>query len=164
MEWIGAQLQAWIAEDGIAGITITILAEKLERLRILIDSLLGHEVRIPKKELRAFTGLMTWVPNVCPQCSAFCRMLWGALFADRALDWVAPRQVAVPLQWLHKFCTIQTAPLRRNYRPRSEKHVCVTFDGSPTGGGAILQYGLTDISSRGEFPIAFYWRTTWIEQ
>ena len=40
----------------------------------------------------------------------------------------------------------------------------MTFDGSPTGGGAILQYGLTDISCRGEFPIAFYWRTTWTEQ
>ena len=122
--------------------------------------MLDYETQVPKAELRSFTGLMTWVANICPQCNAFCRMLWGALTAD-SKSWTFPKQIRLPLLWLSKFVADQTEPLQRNFRPPSPLHLCLTFDGSPTGGGATLQVALPSMSCRTSHPISFYWQTQW---
>ena len=162
-EWIRALIQPWRSSVGTRGITITIPVEKFEKLNSLIQLLLDYTTKVPKAELRSFTGLMTWVANICPQCNAFCRMLWGALTADDK-SWVFPKQVALPLRWLSKFVTDQTEPLQRNFRPPSRLHLCITFDGPPTGGGATLQVAMTNMSNRSTHPIAYFWKTQWTAQ
>ena len=81
-EWIGALIRPWQGPNNTHGVTITIPADKFEKLGSFIQHLLDNESQVPKAELRSFIGLMTWVANICPQCNAFCRMLWGALTAD----------------------------------------------------------------------------------
>ena len=51
--------------------------------------------------------------------------------------------------------------MQRHFRPPSRLHTCITFDGSPAGGGATLQIGVPSMTVRTSHKIAYYWQTTW---
>ena len=59
---------------------ILILAEKITKVRMLIEQLLGGGATVEKGALRSLMGLISCVANLCPQVSPFTAMLWAAEF------------------------------------------------------------------------------------
>ena len=116
---------------------------------------------VDKNALRSFTGLSAWVANLCPQVSPFSAMLWAALASRPGLAWIYLQQVSVPLSWVLAFTTELNGPLIRHFRPRAETVTILTFDGSPSGGGATVQLAVPLRADRVKAPISFYWATRW---
>ena len=110
VEWIGAQIAPWKSSTGKIGVLITLPEEKLLKLREQIESLLASGPTVCKKILRSFTGLMSWVANLCPQVNAFTRMRWAAWAQDARRIWVYSRQISWPLQWLPRLQLNKLAP------------------------------------------------------
>ena len=52
-------------------------------------------------------------------------------------------------------------PLIRHFRPRAETVTILTFDGSPSGGGATVQLAVQLRADRVKAPISFCWATRW---
>ena len=87
-EWIGARLRAWISSTGIHGVTVSITEDRIRKLHELcqeirrsgelqegyveLDLCLGN--RVPRRKLRQFTGLATWISTLLPQFAAFTTM------------------------------------------------------------------------------------------
>ncbi len=160
VEWIGAWLQDWLTASGAPGLLVTLPTEKLDKLKLMIDEMLQGPI-IRKAVLRPFTGLVSWMASLLPQLGAFCRMLWAALYLYPGESWVYTKQVATALNWLRAFCHMQASPLQRRCRTPAQYYTCLTFDGSPWGGGATLQCGVSTLEARHQHPIATYWRRTW---
>ncbi len=160
VEWIGAWLQEWTTSSGAPGLTVTLSSERVDKLKQLIDDMMQGPV-IRKTVLRPFTGLVSWMASLLPQLSPFCRMLWAALYLYPGESWVYTKQVATALKWLRAFCHMQASPLQRRCRTPANYLTCITFDGSPWGGGATLQCGVNPLQTRHQHPIATYWRRTW---
>ena len=161
IDWIGAQFGPWRSPSGRCGVTVTIPAEKIQKMVETINKLLFAEACICKIELRSFTGLMSWISNLCPQLNPFTRMLWAALSAQPEQSWIFTKQVVTPLRWLLSFTKSVQGPLVRRFRPRSQTVTIITFDGSPVGGGATIQLAVPLRGDRCRHPIAFYWATVW---
>ena len=116
---------------------------------------------VEKVGLRSFAGFMAWVANLCPQLSPFTRMLWAALSTRAEHEQVFLKQIQLPLNWILAFTKALNGPLVRFYRPRSETVTIISFDGSPSGGGATIQLAVPVRADRTKFPITFYWSTHW---
>ena len=67
----------------------------------------------------------------------------------------------MPLRWLHSFTDECKEPLQRRFMPRSQLTTLITFDGSPTGGGATIQLALPSLERRTMHPISFHWSVKW---
>jgi hypothetical protein len=161
VEWIGALFKPWFTPSGKFGVSVSIPAEKMERIRAAIEKFLGGSPEIVKIELRCFAGLVAWVANLCPQLNPFLRMVWAALTANADSSTVYVKQVKMPLSWLLAFTKSVQGPLQRNFRPRATTMTIITFDGSPFGGGATIQIALPIRADRSRSPVSFYWRSRW---
>ena len=59
------------------------------------------------------------------------------------------RQVSRPLNWLLRFLEERDGPLCRVMHAGGDvRSITIAFDGSPTGGGAALWFGLWDCSPK----------------
>ena len=104
---------------------------------------------------------MSWVANLCPQVNAFTRMLWAAWPQDPSRNWVYSRQISLPLQWLHAFTVEQAGALQRTFVQRTTLSTVITFDGSPTGGGAFIQLAVPPAAARATHPVSYHWSAVW---
>ncbi len=161
VEWIGAMLRSWTSPTGAPGVTVTLPRDKIAKIAELLDSIDAEGATVKKATLRPFAGLATWVASILPQLNPFCRMIWAALAALPAENWVYRRQLVVPLRWFRAFTTMSMEPVERHCRYPPEYYTCITFDGSPWGGGATIQFGLASMAARSSTPIAAYWQRRW---
>ncbi len=161
VEWIGAYLRHWLSPTGVRGATVGITPDRVRKLRDICDQLLNGDTRLHKARVRPLAGLATWMAGLMPQLNAFTRMLWAALSQDTASEHVHLKQIRIPLNWLRAFTEANMTPIERRCRLQPAYYTVITFDGSLSGGGAVLQTGVRDIHRATEAPIITYWTEAW---
>ena len=114
--------------------------DKVDCFAAQCDEMLGQE-RISKARLRQSIALVTWVAGVLPQVSVYIGMLWAALAAAK-FPWVDIKLVTGPFKWLCKSCKHNWQSVERHIRSVPPYFTAVMFDGSPTGDGALVQFGV----------------------
>ena len=70
------------------GVSVTIPADKMERIWVTVAQFLEGAPLIDRQGLRSFAGLISWVANLCPQLHAFLRMIWAALASNQEMPTV----------------------------------------------------------------------------
>ena len=88
------------------------------------------------------------------------RMLQAASYNGIALS-INRQQVLLPLRWFSALAQTDFREMERHCCQRSNHHMLITFDGSPSGGGATLQAGIRDFSSAHEQRYIAYWGGEW---
>ena len=135
VDWIGAQLTV---EAERLRVHLAIPAKKRQQLAHNLASL-GKKI-INRRELRKLTGLVEWLAGLLPQLQPFAQQLWAAI-ASRGVDrhHVWRRQVDLALRWLRALVDDESNKLQRTLSAVPPATViCIAFDASTTGGGAIL--------------------------
>ena len=89
---------------------MTIPAEKIAKIRQLVEQMLLGPQMVDKVGLRSFAGLMAWVANLCPQLSPFTRMLWAALSTRAEHDQIFLKQIQMPFSWILAFTKALNGP------------------------------------------------------
>ena len=69
--------------------------------------------------------------------------------------------VAVPWKWFAAFIADDMRLVRRRCMRRGQAYACVTFDGSPWGGGATLKLGIPTWADIESHPVVEYWNASW---
>ena len=151
-----------MAPTGVPGVTVSITAERIRRLKDECCTLLNEVDQVPKNRVRQLAGLATWIAGVMPQMSAFTSMLWAAINSGPN-DTVSVGQLRRALTWISTLCGYSFKAVERRCRPRATYFSLITFDGSLTGGGATLQVGLTKLEEAESAPIVSYWHDRWSE-
>ncbi len=163
VDWIGATFRPWTTPTGRAGCMVTLAREKITKLAELTEELLAEGALVRKSLLRPYAGLASWIASILPQMNPFTRMIWAALTAQHDAHMVYARQIQVPLRWIKALANVDMGPIERRCARPASYYTILTFDASPTGGGAILQLGVEALERRHEAPIATYWCRTWTD-
>ena len=95
-----------------------------------------------------------------PQIAVFTAMLWAALAAANA-NVVERRHVRRQLKWLQRLCAEKLQSVERHIRDQPSFHTVVTFDGSLTGCGATIQFGVQSLHDIAQTPILTYFSLRW---
>ena len=118
LDWIGAVLRAWLSPTGVPGVTVSITAERIRKLKEECCTLLGDVDQVPKSRVRQLAGLATWIAGVMPQMSAFTSMLWAAINSGPS-DTVSVGQLRRALVWISTLCGDSFKAVERRCRPRA---------------------------------------------
>ena len=153
VDWIGAQFGPWRTPSGRCGMRVTIPAEKISNIRQLVEQMLlgsdGGKGRFA--EFRGPHGLGgELAPAVEPIHSHALR---STVDEGRTRSSIF-EAIQMPLSWILAFTKALNGPLVRFYRPRSETITIISFDGSPSGGGATVQLAVPVRADRTKFPVA----------
>ena len=90
----------------------------------------------------------------------YAAMLWAALAVTKASK-VERKLVKRPLSWLRALCKDRLSSVGRHVRPLPPYSAVLTFDGSLTGGGAVIQFGVQSLSTIDKVPILSFMSVQW---
>ena len=136
VEWIGAQISV---NHERKHIHLAIPPKKREQLATELTALERHTM-VNRRDLRRFTGLVEWLAGFLPQLQPFAQQMWAAI-SSKGVDQhrVWRRQVDLAFKWLRALVSDSTNKLERTLSavpPASL--VCIAFDASTSGGGALI--------------------------
>ncbi len=156
VDWIGARIHPWVEAGKWLGLVVTIAEKRCQELKELCTSL-SRQRLIKKRQLSSLAGLASWMGGLMPQLVPFCRMLWAALTARPDQPAIHAKQVALPLKWLRAFADDNMNVIKRRCRKPPPYFNLLSFDGSPTGGGATLTLAATSRESQPTYIFATQW-------
>ena len=142
VKWIGATLQAMDEEKAIK---VSIPQEKLEDLKSRCISFLSRPV-IGRKQLRSFTGSLSFLGGIVPYLRPFLASLWAAV--SQANDKGQPlrrlvhtKRVGQALDWVLTFLHEERILCRVVRAVREKSNATIITDASTKGMGAVLFVG-----------------------